>query len=275
MTATATLRREDFDFVRQRVEAVSGIVLDDDKLYLVETRLQPLLRRLGFVTTEQMVRELRQKPDGELLAQIVEAMTTNETSFFRDGAVFEALRTGVIPELIRRNAATRRIDLWCAASSSGQEPYSVLMLLREHFPELATWTVRYVVSDISREMLERTRSGVYTQHEVNRGLPAALLIKYFDRRGLEWQVKPELRRMLDIRCINLVEQWPAMPKLDVVMIRNVMIYFDVETKKRILDRIQQVLRPDGFLFLGSAETPRLLTDGFRRATPLPCYRHCC
>ena len=272
MTTSSTLRQADFDYIRERVEQLSGIVLEKNKVYLVEARLTPLLRRLGYTSIEQLTRELRKTPTGELLTHVVEAMTTNETSFFRDGVVFETLRAAVLPELIRLNAMTRTLSIWCAACSSGQEPYSVLMLLRESFPQLATWQIRYYCSDISEEMLERTRSGIYTQHEVSRGLPAALLVKYFERRGLEWQVKPELRSMLDVRQVNLIGAWPKMPPIDVVMIRNVMIYFDVDTKKQILSRIKKVLRPEGYLFLGTAETPRMLDDSYARTANSACYQ---
>lgn len=148
----------------------------------------------------------------------------------------------------------------------------MLMLLRESFPELASWRIRYIASDISTTMLERTREGIYSQHEVNRGLPARLLTKYFDRRGLEWQVKRELRECLELHKINLVEAWPNLPRFDIVMIRNVLIYFDADTKRRILQRIEALLRPDGFLFLGTAESPALLTDSFTRTADANAYR---
>jgi len=262
----------DFDFIRERVAEHAGIVLGPDKKYLVEARLRPLLPRCGLPSLARLAHELRLHPTGELLMLVVEAMTTNETSFFRDMPVFDSLRQVVFPELIKARAATKQLDLWCAASSSGQEPYSILMLLRESFPELASWRIRYIASDISTPMLERTRDGIYSQHEVNRGLPARLLTKYFDRRGLEWQVKRELRESLELHKINLVETWPNLPRLDIVMIRNVLIYFDADTKRRILQRIEALLRPDGYLFLGTAESPSLLTDSFSRSADAAAYR---
>lgn len=262
----------DFDYIRGRVEDHAGIVLGPDKTYLVEARLKPLLPRCGFPTIARLTHELRLHPNGELLDLVVEAMTTNETSFFRDMPVFDSLRQVVFPQLIKARAATKQLDLWCAASSSGQEPYSILMLLRESFPELATWRVRYLASDISTAMLERTRCGIYSQHEVNRGLPARLLAKYFDRRGLDWQVKQELRDAIELHKINLVDDWPTMPRLDIVMIRNVLIYFDPDAKRRILQRIKALLRPDGYLFLGTAESPSLLTDSFTRTDDAAAYR---
>ncbi len=268
----ATVSPTDFEFLRKHVEEHAGIVLGDDKVYLVEARMRPLLPRCGFQSIARLAAELRARPTGELMDMVVEAMTTNETSFFRDMAVFDSLRESVFPQLIKSRAATKQLDIWCAASSSGQEPYSLLMLLRESFPELATWRLRYIASDISTAMLERTRCGVYSQHEVNRGLPARLLTKYFDRHGLEWQVKPELRAALELRKINLVDDWPAMPPLDIVMIRNVLIYFDQQTKRTILQRIKGLLRSDGYLFLGTAESPALLTDSFTRADDAAAYQ---
>lgn len=263
----------DFEFLRQLVLDQAGIVLDPDKAYLIERHLAPLARRTGHDSIAAMLRELKQRPRNELLPQVVEAMTTNETSFFRDAMVFESLRSAVIPELMRQRRGERTLDIWCAACSSGQEPYSMLMLLRENFPELGSWKVRYLVSDLSNEMLERTRNGTYSRHEVSRGLPLAMLHKYFEPRdGGSWQAKADLRAALDVRRINLIDDWPRMPALDLVMIRNVMIYFDQETKRRILNRIKARMAPHGFLFLGTAETPRLLDDDFVRAQAYGCYQ---
>lgn len=264
---------DDFEFLRQLVGEQAGIVLDPEKAYLIERHLAPLARRTGHDSIPALVHDLKQRPSGPLMPQVVEAMTTNETSFFRDAMVFESLRAAVIPELIRVRRADRTLDLWCAACSSGQEPYSVLMMLREHFPELASWRVRYVTSDLSTEMLDRTRAGIYSRHEVSRGLPPALLKKYFEPLdGGSWQVRAELRAALDVRRVNLIGDWPRLPAPDLVMIRNVMIYFDQPTKRRILQRIKNLMAPHGFLFLGTAETPRLLDDDFVRAPAYGCYQ---
>ncbi|MBL9079070.1 MAG: protein-glutamate O-methyltransferase CheR [Planctomycetes bacterium] len=272
---SGSLATEDFEFLRRVVLDDAGLVLDPEKTYLIDRHLVPLLRRSGHASIPALLDDLRRNPRGPLRLQVVEAMTTNETSFFRDAMVFESLRSAVIPELLRTRRASRELNLWCAACSSGQEPYSVLILLREHFPELASWRIRYVVSDLSQEMLQRTRDGIYSRLEVARGLPPALLAKYFDAHGEQsFQVKPELRRALDVRCINLVADWPQLPTMDVVMIRNVMIYFEVPTKRRILQRIKSLMARDGFLFLGTAETPRLLVDDFVRANAYGCYQLC-
>jgi chemotaxis protein methyltransferase CheR len=239
-------------------------VLDGDKAYLAETRLGPLARCEGFPSVDDLLTRLRSSPDDGLHRKVVEAMTTNETSFFRDSHPFELLRQTVLPELVRRRAAGRDLSLWSAACSSGQEPYSVAMLVREHFPALAAGGLRIIASDLSTEMLDRARQGLYTQMEVNRGLPARLLVKYFDKQGPHWQIKDDLRRLVEFRPINLTNAWPPLPALDVILLRNVLIYFDVATKQRILAKVRQVLRPDGYLLLGGAETTINLDDAFER-----------
>lgn len=268
------LSQADFDYVRTLVQRKSAIVLETEKHYLAETRLQALARREGIESLEQLLTRLRANPHGGLPQKVVEAMTTNETSFFRDIQPFEMLKQVVLPELIKRRATERRINIWCAASSTGQEPYSLAMLLRENFPSLDGWSVSIVASDLSTEVLERAKQGRYSQMEVNRGLSAQLLVKYFVRHGMDWQIKDDLRRMVDYRMINLIEAWPPLPPLDIIMIRNVLIYFDVATKKQILAKARKLLRPDGFLFLGGAETTLNLDDAFERVEfqRAGCYR---
>jgi chemotaxis protein methyltransferase CheR len=245
------LSQADFEYVRTLVLKRSAIVLENEKFYLAETRLQAVARREGIDSLETLVARLRAAPGNNGLHQkVVEAMTTNETSFFRDVQPFEMLKQVVVPELMKRRATERQLSIWCAASSTGQEPYSLAMLLREHFPPLAAWKVRITASDLSTEVLEKARQGRYSQLEVNRGLPAQLLVKYFQRQGVEWQIKDDIRNLIDYRQINLIEAWPAMPQLDVILIRNVLIYFDVETKRQILGKAKKLLRPDGYLFLG-------------------------
>lgn len=262
------------DFIRTLVRRRSGIVLEREKVYLVETRLATLARREGLASLESLLAKFHTPAANDLYDKVVEAMTTNETSFFRDSQPFEALRQVVIPELRKQRAAQRRLFIWCGAASSGQEPYSVSMLLQEHFPALADWNVRILATDLSAEMLERARRGVYSQFEVNRGLPAHLLVKYFERRGPEWRLKEAVRRPVEFRKVNLVEPWPPMAAPDVILMRNVLIYFDVETKKTILGKIRRLLPPDGYLFLGGAETTMNLDDAFERI-PFErsgCYR---
>jgi len=267
------ITRPDFEFIRDLVRVKAGIVLDPGKEYLVESRLVPLSQREGFASLSDLVAGLRSRSANGLHYKVIEAMTTNETTFFRDHKPFELLRTKVLPEVVSRRGAARNISIWCAASSSGQEPYSIAMLLREHFGFLATWRVDFIASDISREMLARTRQGRYSQLEVNRGLPATYLVKYFHKEGGEWQVCDNLRQMLSLREINLAEPWPVLPSLDIIFMRNVLIYFDIESKKEILARVRRLLEPDGYLFLGGAETTLNLDDGFAAVPGLStCYR---
>lgn len=268
------LHPNDFDYIRDLVLKRSAIVLDAGKEYLIEARLTPLARQEGLASLAELIAQLRAQSFNGLHWKVVEAMTTNETSFFRDLYPFEALKKTVLPDLLAKRATERKLHLWCAASSSGQEPYTVLMLLREHFPALATWTVRFIASDLSQEILERARAGRYSQLEVNRGLPAPLLVKYFQKQGIEWQVKEDLRRALELLQVNLAAGWPAWPPMDIIMMRNVLIYFDVATKKAILGKIRRVLRPDGYLFLGAAETTLNLDDAFERIdfARSGCYR---
>ncbi len=254
----------DFEYISKMVRKRSAIVLETGKEYLVESRLFPVVKQEGLDSLEELVKKISLNNDIRLQDIVVEAMTTNETSFFRDHHPFETLKNSVIPELIKKRQSIREFNIWCGASSSGQEPYSIAMLLKENFPELNTWKLNYIATDISNEMLNRCREGNYSQLEINRGLPANLMVKYFDRDGAHWQIKEDLRKMIDFKILNLSESWPYMPPMDIVMLRNVLIYFDVETKKNILDKIQKLLKPDGYLFLGAAETTINLNDSFER-----------
>jgi len=253
-TATPPLDLTSFAFVRKLVHDHAAIALEQDKNYLVESRLSPLARQLGLCSLHELVSQLRTRPFGDLHAQVVEAMTTNETSFFRDVHPFEALRKDVLPPLLAARSARKTLTIWSAACSSGQEPYTIAILLREHFPQLKDWNVQIHASDLSQQMVERAQTGIYTQHEVNRGLPAALLIKYFQKCGLQWQINPDLKRVVKFAQINLIQSWPRLPTVDVVFMRNVLIYFTPETKRQILGQIRKQLAPDGALFLGGAET---------------------
>ncbi len=258
------LGQAEFDFLRGLVRERSAIVLEPGKEYLVESRLVPLVRDRQLASIPALVSALRAQPRGELERAVVEAMTTNETSFFRDHHPFEALRSRLLPELLRARAAERRLRFWSNACSSGQEAYSVAMLLLEHFPALATWDVTILATDLSREMVQRTQEGRYGQLEMNRGLPATSLVRFFERHGTQWHARPELRRLVQAREMNLMEPWPPLPRFDVIFLRNVLIYFDLETKRQILRRARQALRPDGCLFLGSAETTVMVDDAWER-----------
>jgi chemotaxis protein methyltransferase CheR len=259
-----TLNAADGAFIRSMVLSESAILLDATKGYLIESRLTPLVRETGSDTLEGFVAKLRAAPSGPLRTRVIEAITTNETNFFRDIYPWHALREVVIPGLMAARAATRSLTIWCAAASSGQEPYSLAMTLVEHFPELSSWKVKIVATDISGEILTRARNGRYTQLEVNRGLPAALLTKHFERDGTGWVIKKRFRDMIDYRELNLVRPWVGLGSSDLIMMRNVLIYFDVPTKTKILHQVGRQLRPDGVLFLGGAETTLNLATEFER-----------
>jgi chemotaxis protein methyltransferase CheR len=269
-----TINATDFQYISKMVQDLSAIVLVTGKEYLVESRILPLAKQEGFESIEELVKSLRSNPKNGLSTKVVDAMTTNETSFFRDIHPFETLKKHIIPDLMKKRESTKQLNIWSGASSSGQEPYTIAMILRENFPELRNWKLNYISSDISNEMLDRCRKGVYSQLEINRGLPATLMVKYFERHGTEWQAKEDLRKMIDFRYLNLCERWPTMPKMDLVLMRNVLIYFDVEMKKNILRQIQELLRPDGYLFLGAAETTMNLNESFERMDykQSGCYR---
>lgn len=263
----------DFDYVRTLVCDQAGIVLENGKEYLVESRLGPLAKRSGYASLDSLVAALR-RSDATLRRTVVEAMTTNETTFFRDIEPFEALRKHVVPELLAARSASKELKIWYGASSTGQEPYSVVMMLLEHFPQLATWNVTHHATDINLEVLERARQGKYNQIEMNRGLPVTYLVKYFQKCGLEWQLKSIVRDRVRFEQMNLVKAWPTLPVFDIVMLRNVMIYFDIEAKKQILGKIRRQLKPDGYLFLGGAETTMGLSESFQRMQfdRAGCYR---
>ncbi|MEO8633769.1 MAG: protein-glutamate O-methyltransferase CheR [Gemmatimonadales bacterium] len=262
--APTALGVAEFDFLRALVRDRSAIVLDPGKEYLVESRMLPVLRSESLASPVALVAALRAAPRGELERKVVEAMTTNETSWFRDVHPFNALRSELLPALIAARAAERKLRFWSTACSSGQEAYSLAITLAEHFPQLRAWDVQIVATDLSREMVDRTRQGRYGQLEMNRGLPAQHLIKYFERQGIHWQVKPELRRLVHAREMNLIDPWPVFPRFDVILLRNVLIYFDLETKRRLLRQAGGALLPDGVLFLGSAETTVMVDDGWDR-----------
>jgi chemotaxis protein methyltransferase CheR len=247
-------RASEFSYLCELVKNSTAISLDSQREYLMEARLATIAQREGFASVSELLNRVRAGGSTQLQWKVVEAMTTNETSFFRDIKPFEALRQVVIPTLMKARQAERKLSIWCAACSSGQEPYTIAMMLREHFTELQNWKVTILATDIATDMLDKSKSGRYTQLEVNRGLPANYLIKYFKKDGVDWQIDEGVRKMVDVRRMNLSVAWPLMPPIDLVMLRNVMIYFPVETKKQILKNMRSVLRPDGYLFLGTAET---------------------
>jgi len=254
----------EFGYIRELLQSHSGMLLEEGKEYLAESRLQPLAKLEGFLSVGEMIARLRTASPNGLHRQVVEAMTTNETSFFRDYPAFEALERKVFPDLLRKRTNSKRLSIWCAACSSGQEPYSLAMLLRDTFPEAAGWDVAILATDLSEAMVERGRSGVYSQLEVNRGLPATYLVRHFTKSGLDWVVRPELRAAVEFRRMNLAEPWPSLPSMDLILMRNLLIYLGPESRKAILRETKRVLKRDGYLLLGGAESTHRIDDSFDR-----------
>lgn len=261
-----TIDRDAFERIRKLVHERTAIVIDPGKEYLVESRLAPIAKAHGFGSVDELCRGLDRRP-GALLSEVVEAMTTNETSFFRDHHPFEALKRTILPEIIQQRTQQRALRVWCAACSTGQEPYSLCMLLDEFFPQLSGWRVQIYATDVSRAVLARAKLGRYRQIEVNRGLSASQLLRYFVRDGLEWEIRPQIRHRVHFDELNLIGTWPAMDKFDLIFLRNVLIYFEQETKAAILGRIRKQMANDGFLVLGGSETLPAITE-FERI-PIP------
>jgi len=258
----------DYDYLRKLLKERSGLVLSADKQYLVESRLTPLARKAGIASLGELVAKVRTNNE-KLIVDVVEAMTTNESFFYRDKLPFDHFTGTIMPALIAARAKERRIRIWCAAASTGQEPYSLAMCLREMKDKLSGWRVEILGTDLSLEVLEKAKAGIYSQFEVQRGLPIQMLVKHFTQTGDTWQISPDLRAMVQYRSLNLLADFNHLGGFDVVFCRNVLIYFDQETKIGVLNRIGKVLAPDGFLVLGAAETVVGLTDAFK---PMPDKR---
>ncbi|WP_438275322.1 CheR family methyltransferase [Nitrobacter sp.] len=252
----------DYEYLRKFLKDQSGLDLAPDKQYLVESRLTPLARKAGLSGISDLVQKMKNGA-GALIVEVVEAMTTNETFFFRDKTPFEHLRDTVLPALAQARAARRSLRIWCAAGSTGQEPYSIAMCLKEYGPALAGWRTEIVATDLSNEVLEKSRAGLYSQFEVQRGLPIQLLIKYFKQVGELWQINADIRAMVQHRQLNLLQDFSHLGTFDVIFCRNVLIYFDQETKVSIFQRLAKRMESDGFLALGAAETVVGLTDAFK------------
>jgi chemotaxis protein methyltransferase CheR len=259
----------DYDYLRRLLRERSGLVLSADKQYLVESRLLPVARRAGLPGLTDLVQRLRGPAADALAVEVIEAMTTNESFFFRDKIPFEHFRDTIVPTLLGARAAQRRIRVWCAAASTGQEPYSLAMLLKEMGARLSGWRVEIVATDLSNDVLEKAKAGIYSQFEVQRGLPIQLLVKYFTQIGDTWQIAPDIRAMVQYRPLNLLGNFSHLGTFDVVFCRNVLIYFDQETKISVLDRIARNMDHDGYLLLGAAETVVGLTESFK---PVPDRR---
>jgi len=253
----------EYDFLRASLKERSGLVLSADKQYLVESRLLPIARKAGFAGLSELVAALKRYDGEALMTKVVEAMTTNETFFFRDKVPFENFRSTVLPALLAARRSSRTIRIWCAAASTGQEPYSLAMALTELDADFAGWRIDLVATDLSNGVLEKARQGIYSQFEMQRGLPIQLLIKYFSRVGEMWQIAPELRAMVKFQQINLLSDFSRLGIFDLIFCRNVLIYFDHETKISVLDRLGRMSAGDGYLILGAAETVVGLTDSFK------------
>jgi chemotaxis protein methyltransferase CheR len=263
-TLSTEILPENYRFLQEHIRSQVGIVLEDNKHYLFESRLGPIVKQHGLGSINDLCTLMRGKRDIDLAHQVVEAMTTNETYFFRDPAQYEAIRTVLIPRLKEQRRDTRTLRFWSAASSTGQEAYTLAMLLLES--GLQDWNMQILGTDFSQKVVERARSGVYQQIEVNRGLPAALLVKYFRRSGLEWQLTDAVRRMVRFETIDLRKSMRSLGPFDLVFCRNVMIYFDNATKKSIVKEIHRTLFQGGWLLLGGAETAINLEERFDRQT---------
>ncbi len=256
----------EYEYLRKFLRDHSGLDLSADKQYLIESRLLPLARKAGLSGIGELVQKLQGPGSSALSVSVVEAMTTNETFFFRDKVPFDHFRDTIMPEVLKARAARKSVRIWCAAGSTGQEPYSLAMSLKEMGAALTGWRVEIVATDLSQEVLEKAKAGIYSQFEVQRGLPIQLLVKYFKQTGETWQINPELRAMIQHRQLNLLHDFSQLGAFDVIFCRNVLIYFDQDTKINIFNRIARQIEPDGFLVLGAAETVVGLTDAFR---PIP------
>ena len=263
----------DYEYLQKILKDRSGLVLSADKKYLLESRLMPLARKAGVAGISELVQKMKAGSE-PMISDVVEAMTTNETFFFRDKTPFEHFQNTVIPDLIKRRAGKRSLRIWCAAGSTGQEPYSLAMIMKEFGAALTGWRVEIVATDLSPEVLEKSRTGIYTQFEVQRGLPIQLLVKYFKQTGTTWQLNADIRAMVQFKQFNLLQDYSHLGKFDVIFCRNVLIYFDQATKTDIFGRLAKASEADGYLFLGAAETVIGLTDRYqvcpnRRGVYLP------
>jgi chemotaxis protein methyltransferase CheR len=260
------LTSADFEVLRHVVATRSGIRLDDAQRYLIESRLATLARLEGLpgAGAGAVLAALHHDPAATLVDKVIEAMATNETSFFRDRSPFDAMRTTILPALIESRQSLRHLRIWSAGCSTGQEPYSVAISIREHFPDLSSWTIEILGTDISTAALDKARSGLFTQLEVNRGLTPPLLARYFDRDGSSWRIVDAVREMVTFEALNLAAPWPVVPRVDVVLLRNVLPYLDDSTGQRVLANMTSAMANDGYLFLGAAENALEIDSAFRR-----------
>lgn len=259
----------EFKYFADFLKAKSGILLAADKSYLVESRLAPIARRSGHENVADLINAIRRAPSGPLALEAVDAMTTNETFFFRDKTPFDNFNETVMPAMLEARRTKRKLRIWCAAASTGQEPYSLAICLNEMKAKMTGWNVEIIGTDLSTEALNKAKEGRYSQFEVQRGLPINLLLKYFTQDGENWKVNDSLKQNITYKPLNLLDNFSSLGKFDIIFCRNVLIYFDPQTKKNILDRLARTLEPDGFLALGAAETVVGISDQFK---PIPQKR---
>jgi chemotaxis protein methyltransferase CheR len=252
----------EYEFLRKLLRERSGLDLSSDKQYLVESRLIPLARRGGLAGIAELVQKIKSGADA-LTSDVVEAMTTNETFFFRDKIPYDHLRETILPALLQARASRRSLRIWSAASSTGQEPYSIAMCLKEYGAALAGWRIEILATDLSHAVLEKSKAGIFSQFEVQRGLPIQMLVKYFTQVGDLWQINADVRAMVQQRQLNLLRDFSHLGSFDVIFCRNVLIYFDQDTKVGIFERLTKVIEPDGFLALGAAESVVGISDAFK------------
>ena len=252
----------DYEYLRKLLKDRSGLDLSADKQYLIESRLLPLSRKSGLSGISELVQKMK-GGSADITTQVVEAMTTNETFFFRDKVPFDHFRDSIMPEILQARAGRKTLRIWCAAGSTGQEPYSLAMCLKEMGAALVGWRIEILATDLSQEVLEKSKAGIYSQFEVQRGLPIQMLVKYFKQVGEFWQLNADIRAMVQHRQLNLLHDFSQLGVFDVIFCRNVLIYFDQETKINIFNRLVKTNEPDGFLVLGAAETVVGLTDVFK------------
>jgi chemotaxis protein methyltransferase CheR len=257
---------QDFDYLRNLLKERSGLVLSAEKQYLAESRLLPVARRHALAGLAELVAMLKTAETGRLAVEVVEAMMTNESFFFRDKIPFDQFRDTIMPALMAARERERRIRIWCTAAATGQEPYSLAMSLKGMGAKLAGWRVEILATDLATEVLEKAKAGVYSQFEVQRGLPIQQLVKFFSQVGETWQIAPEIRAMVTFRPLNLLNDFSPLGSFDLVFCRNVLIYFAQDTKIAVLNRLARQIPADGFLVLGAAETVVGLTDAFK---PMP------
>lgn len=260
------LTQDQFSALSTLLKSETAVVLENGKEYLVESRLTSLAHDEGFGSLGEMIDLVLRRSNPSLNQKVLLALTTNETSFFRDLSAYEFLKSTALPEIIKSRAATKSLTIWSAACSTGQEPYSIALSMAENFPEISQWNVRVLASDLNPKIVKKAVQGMYTSLEVNRGLPIQLLVKYFTQDGDTYHLRPEIKDKVSFFEQNLIGTWPTTP-VDILFMRNVLIYFDTETKRQIFEKVKSVLAPDGYLFLGVAETPYRITEGFTKVTP--------